>query len=280
MLIRMKRAEGACTDEVRQGDTLSPLLCAAHQSLSEIFLEMDIQYGGLDQKGLFAHSVKFVPLMEGQKRREHLMNGMLASLDAGGGKRTVSDTFNTTATPTPVIVSGEDGGTEEGYRVYADTQGKMSASHAASTKIEFLDSKEVILQKITSAHFEERDVSEKNGVLMLLRDAIWPIFELRYERRMGKVGYNVAELDVEQTDVPEWIGRADDAVLTAWQGSTLRKYMKYEEFEEDFKNGLYHPFNFKMMVANYLIFILEPVRRAYLENEEWQMVERLGYEEC
>ena len=42
-------------EEVAQTEMLSPLLCSVQQTLSEQYLDLDIQYGGLDQVGLLPY---------------------------------------------------------------------------------------------------------------------------------------------------------------------------------------------------------------------------------
>ncbi|KAF1938425.1 Nucleotidylyl transferase [Clathrospora elynae] len=68
------------TDEVGQTKMLSPMLCAVQQSLSEPYLDLDIQFGGEDQVGLFNHAKRFIPLL-GYRQREHVMNVIVAGLD-------------------------------------------------------------------------------------------------------------------------------------------------------------------------------------------------------
>ena len=79
-------------DEVARTNMLSPMLCATQQSLSEPYLDTDIQFGGEDQRGLFLHAEKFIPKL-GYRKREHLMNVMVGGLD--GLKMSSSKPANT-----------------------------------------------------------------------------------------------------------------------------------------------------------------------------------------
>ncbi|KKY20370.1 putative tyrosyl-trna synthetase [Diplodia seriata] len=78
-LMTQQDARDTC-DEIASTTMLSPMLCCVHQTLSEEYLAMDIQFGGEDQDGLFAHARKFLPLL-GYRQRLHVMNTMVAGLD-------------------------------------------------------------------------------------------------------------------------------------------------------------------------------------------------------
>ncbi|KAI9768622.1 MAG: hypothetical protein M1840_004819 [Geoglossum simile] len=76
----MKQQDARDTgEEVRGSEWLSPLLTPVLQTLSEVYLDLDIQFGGEDQRGLFKHSETFLPLLN-HRRRIHIMNRMLPSL--------------------------------------------------------------------------------------------------------------------------------------------------------------------------------------------------------
>lgn len=78
-LMTQQDARNTC-DEIANTSMLSPMLCCIHQSLSEEYLSMDIQFGGEDQIGLFDHARKFMPLL-GYRQRLHLKNAMVVGLD-------------------------------------------------------------------------------------------------------------------------------------------------------------------------------------------------------
>ncbi|CAD6451367.1 704e7ef9-8d7b-4daf-a1a4-b2e579fc53c9 [Sclerotinia trifoliorum] len=63
-------------------DMLSPMFCPGMQSLAEEYLDIDFQFGGADQAGIFGFSDRFLPQL-GFKRRGHLMNPMLPNLQGG-----------------------------------------------------------------------------------------------------------------------------------------------------------------------------------------------------
>jgi tyrosyl-tRNA synthetase len=58
-------------------------------------------------------------------------------------------------------------------------------------------------------------------------------------------------------------------------GST--HYNTFAEIQEDFKNKQLHPKDLKTSVANGIIRLLEPIRKAFEESEDWQRIEKLAY---
>ncbi|THH05141.1 hypothetical protein EW146_g9982, partial [Bondarzewia mesenterica] len=56
-----------------------------------------------------------------------------------------------------------------------------------------------------------------------------------------------------------------------------RHYASFEELERAFAERELHPSDLKATVADAIISLLEPVRKAFLEDEEWQRVEKLAY---
>ncbi|KAF8970956.1 tyrosyl-tRNA synthetase [Flammula alnicola] len=153
--------------------------------------------------------------------------------------------------------------------------GKMSASDPNS-KIDFLDSPEVVRKKLKSAFCEEGN-TEGNGVLAFVDAVLIPISQLRLDRKAGDT-----LLEEGLGDQRPFI--ADDApegtVFSVerdekFGGST--HYKSFAEVKLDFENKTLHPKDLKTSVANGIIRLLEPVRKAFEENEEWQKVTALAY---
>ncbi|MGM5481417.1 MAG: tyrosine--tRNA ligase [Nanobdellota archaeon] len=80
----------AGADVVKQIDTpkMSGLLYPILQALDEIYLEVDAQYGGVDQRKIFMFAREFLPQV-GYSKQIHLMNPMLGGLT--GDKMSASD---------------------------------------------------------------------------------------------------------------------------------------------------------------------------------------------
>lgn len=60
-------------------DMLSPMFCPVIQTLAEEHLDVDFQFGGEDQRGIFAFAERFLPQL-GYRERGHLMNPMVPNL--------------------------------------------------------------------------------------------------------------------------------------------------------------------------------------------------------
>jgi len=230
-------AKKAGAEVVKQVESplLSGLLYPGLQALDEQYLDVDFQFGGVDQRKIFTFAELYLPRL-GYAKRAHLMNVMVPGL--------VGD--------------------------------KMSSSDANS-KIDFLDSPEIVRKKVKTAFCEEGNV-EKNGVLSFLKAVLIPISHLRLDRRAG------ADTLLEEGLGDQRPFISDDAPLGTvfsieraekFGGST--HYKSFEDIEEDFKNKVLHPQDLKTSVANGIARLLEPIRKAFEENEEWQRIAQLAY---
>ncbi|KAJ7730851.1 tyrosine tRNA ligase [Mycena maculata] len=153
--------------------------------------------------------------------------------------------------------------------------GKMSSSDPNS-KIDFLDAAEVVRKKIKAAFCEEGNVAE-NGILAFVEAVLIPISELRLEnaRKGGSLLEPGGDLKPFATDdAPEGtvftIGR--DA---KFGGST--HYASYADLRNDFAEKALHPKDLKTAVANAINRLLDPIRKAFEEDEEAQKIEKLAY---
>ncbi|RDB22330.1 Tyrosine--tRNA ligase, cytoplasmic [Hypsizygus marmoreus] len=153
--------------------------------------------------------------------------------------------------------------------------GKMSSSDPNS-KIDFLDAPEVVRKKLKLAFCEEGNV-EDNGVLSFVQAVLIPISEMRIAHLKGD------KILVDGTGDPKpFIG--DDApdgtvfsvVRDEKHGGPLH-FANFEEVKTSFAARELHPKDLKKAVADAIVDLLEPVRKAFEENEEWQQVEKLAY---
>ena len=255
-------AKKAGAEVVKQVESalLSGLLYPGLQALDEQYLGVDFQFGGADQvmrftqifqtftdkryqssqRKIFTFAEQYLPKL-GYKKRAHLMNAMVPGL-AGG---------------------------------------KMSASDPKS-KIDFLDSSEEVRKKISKAFCEEGNITE-NGLLAFLQAVLIPISQLRLERLQGKTGENEEEGQGAVGDQKPFI--TDDAPegtvfsieLDAKDGGGYRHYKSYAELEKDFADKKLFPKVLKTAVGDTINKLLDPIRKTFEENEEWQKVEKLAY---
>lgn len=152
--------------------------------------------------------------------------------------------------------------------------GKMSSSDPNS-KIDFLDTPDVIKRKIKAAFCEEGNVDE-NGLLSFTEAVLIPISQLRMDRIKG---------DSVLEDIPDGkpfiTDDAPDGTVFSiyrdakWGGSL--HFSTHEDLKQAFKDKLIHPGDLKNAVTNVLVQILTPIRKQFEENEEWQKIADLAY---
>ncbi|GLB43008.1 putative tyrosyl-trna synthetase [Lyophyllum shimeji] len=153
--------------------------------------------------------------------------------------------------------------------------GKMSSSDPNS-KIDFLDSPEAVRKKIKLAFCEEGN-AEENGVLSFVEAVLIPISELRLSRLAGD-----PVLEAGTGDQKPFVGEGAPVgtVFTVERdekfGGSLH-YSSFKEMKQDFEEKKLHPKDLKNSVAAAINNLLEPIRKAFEENEEWKKVEALAY---
>lgn len=72
--------------EVVKQSTTAPLSCLLYpglQALDEQYLDVDVQFGGADQRKIFIYAEEFLPKL-GYAKRSHLMNRIVPGLQKGG----------------------------------------------------------------------------------------------------------------------------------------------------------------------------------------------------
>ena len=160
------------------------------------------------------------------------------------------------------------------------TGGKMSSSEPDS-KIDFLDPPEVVRRKIKRAFCEEGSVVD-NGVLAFVKAVLIPISELRLERLRGVVLVDDEENHIALGEQRPFVteGAPDGTVFSVPRPEKFggpSHYGSYDELAKAFADKEVHPNDLKPAVADALISLLDPIRNSFLENEEWQKVEKLAY---
>ncbi|KAL4072042.1 tyrosyl-tRNA synthetase [Scleroderma citrinum] len=240
-LVTEHDAKKAGAEVVKQVESplLSGLLYPGLQALDEQYLGVDFQFGGLDQRKIFTFAELYLPRL-GYAKRAHLMNPMMPGLMGG----------------------------------------KMSSSDPDS-KIDFLDPPEVVKRKIKKAFCEEGNVTD-NGLLAFLNAVLIPISELRLQR-LHSATNEVSGEESKEAVVPQKPFVADDApegtvfTITREKGGGPSHYKTYQELEDDFAAKKIHPGDLKASVRDAITSLLEPIRAAFLADEEWQKIEQLAY---
>ncbi len=166
--ISVNEAQRAGAEVVKQCENpmMSSLVYPILQALDEEHLDVDIEFGGTDQRKIFALSHDFLPKI-GYNKRIHLMNPLIPSFNRG----------------TEVLDSR-----------------KMSCSDPNS-KIDLLDDPKDIMKKINKAYCEVGNITD-NPLLTFTKYVIFPILELkdgkefcidRPENYGGKMTFNSYE---------------------------------------------------------------------------------------
>ncbi|QLQ81097.1 hypothetical protein HG537_0E04520 [Torulaspora globosa] len=130
--------------------------------------------------------------------------------------------------------------------------GKMSASDPNS-KIDLLEEPKQVKKKINSAYCSP-GVIEDNGLLAFIQYVVRPIQELKF-------GSDHFEFFINR---PEKFG----GPIT---------YTSFEQLQSDFKEQKLSPPDLKTGVADAIIELLEPIRKEFASNPEFQEAQEKGY---
>lgn len=142
-LTTVNNAKHAGAEVVKQSEnpTMTSLLYPGLQALDEEYLDVDAQFGGVDQRKIFTFASEYLPKI-GYKKRIHLMNPLVPGLSQVSLKS-------------------------------IDISNKMSSSDQ-KTKINITDPANQIKKKINSAYCLEGDVDD-NTLIILLNKVVFPI---------------------------------------------------------------------------------------------------------
>jgi len=155
--------------------------------------------------------------------------------------------------------------------------GKMSSSDPSS-KIDLLDPPELVRKKIKLAFCEEGNIKE-NSVLAFIQAVLIPISQLRLDRPQADTSGGQAPAEDPKPfvtdDAPE--GTVFTVERSIKSGGGLIHYSSFEDMQKDFASKNLHPGDLKTAVIHAIISLLDPIRKSFQENEEWQKVEKLAY---
>lgn len=155
-------------------------------------------------------------------------------------------------------------------------QGAKMSSSDPNSKIDFLDPPNVVRTKIKKAFCEEGNITE-NGLLAFAKAVLIPISELRIERldaEKAGLGQSDGKLPFAGSGAPE--GTVFTIPRDEKYGGPLH-FATYGDLEAAFEAKEIHPGDLKKTVGDAIIELLEPIQKAYQENEEWQKVTELAY---
>lgn len=139
--------------------------------------------------------------------------------------------------------------------------GKMSSSDPNS-KIDFLDSPEVVVRKIEAASCEDGIIKD-NGVLAFVGNVIVPIEALM--RSQGRVGDAI------------WVGAEESVFTVEEEGGKLHHFATFEALELEFAAGTVKPAGLKQAVAKAINALLKPIQEDLLNDLEFARISKLAY---
>jgi tyrosyl-tRNA synthetase len=171
-MLSIHGAKHAGADVVKQSDDpmMAGLLYPTLQALDEVYLGVDAQLGGIDQRKIFVHAREILPKINLTGAKVHLMNPMVPALS----------------------------------KIKCEA-GKMSASD--TSKIDILDSMTDIKKKVNSAYCLEGDL-DGNTPILLVKHMVFPILAefnqglviKRADKYGGDITYNTfTELETDFT---------------------------------------------------------------------------------
>lgn len=128
--------------------------------------------------------------------------------------------------------------------------GKMSASDPNS-KIDLLEEPKQVKKKINSA-FAAPGVVEGNGLIAFIEYVVFPIFELKSDKPVFRI------------ERPEQYG-----------GPIA--YHTIDDLKNDYATQTLSPQDLKLGVTDVINQLLEPIRNEFLNDEEFQLIEKKAY---
>ncbi len=151
--------------------------------------------------------------------------------------------------------------------------GKMSSSDPNS-KIDFLDSPELVRKKVKAAFCEEGNV-EDNGLLAFAEAVLFPASQLRQDHIKEASGASVEyPLSFVSENAPE--GTLFSIERDEKFGGSLH-YSTFADMKADFASKAIHPKDLKVSVGSAINKLLDPIRADFQANEEWRNIEKLAY---
>lgn len=154
--------------------------------------------------------------------------------------------------------------------------GKMSSSDPNS-KIDFLDSAADVKKKIKVAFCEPTNIAE-NGLLSFHKAVLVPIQLMRRNQLIDR------QQDPDSHDARCAMGvhpESPAGTLVSimrdekWGGPLY--YASYADMESDFAADKLKPADLKMVTVDMINALLNPIRKAFDEDEEWKKAEALAY---
>lgn len=218
---------------------LSAMLYPGLQALDEQYLDVDFQFGGVDQRKIFTFAESLLPKL-GYMKRAHLMNPMVPGLK--GTK-----------------MSSSDHSSKIDFLDSADQIRSKIKSAVCEPKSTAADGNGVLAFAKTVLLPIARLRQESAALGQALPHA---------------GGDGLAAAFVPE-DAPK--GTLFSISIPDKFGGGHRHYPDYASLEEAFSSGDVHPADLKKAVADALVKLIEPVQTTFQNDDEWKRIEALAY---
>lgn len=258
-MISLHEAKHAGAEVVKQSEhpKVTGIMYPTLQALDEEYLKCDIQFGGIDQRKIFMHARKILPML-GYKKRFHLMCPMIPGLrfTKNEPKKSIDDEtkndlledikqmktkinkINLSNNKITLLDTIDQLHIKINNMDLMEEMDKMSSSNNDS-KIDLLDTSKNIKTKINKTYCLSGDIND-NCLIVILEKIIFPILNLkglsfiinRNESFGGKITYD-----------------------------------NIDAIKNDFVNHVLHPGDVKLGIIDSLNIILEPIRQAFLTKD-------------
>lgn len=129
---------------------------------------------------------------------------------------------------------------------------KMSSSDPDS-KIDLLDDADIVSRKLKKAFCEEGNIID-NGVLSFVKSVLFPLRSLN-------------------GNTPSFLIKRDEK----WGGNV--NYTSYQSLEDDFRDKKIHPGDLKAAATEAINNLLEPIRKKWKNDLEFQNITKQAYPE-
>lgn len=231
-MMSVRDATKAGTEVVKQSKNpnVGSLLYPGLQALDEEYLNVDAQFGGIDQRKIFMLARKYLPKL-GYSERIHLMNPIIPSLKSGTSLAEQAEIERQR-------LENEKSPDKDNKQTKDTKIKKMSASED-NTKIDLMDTAKQIRKKIGKAFCEEGNLD--CGLLEFVKHVLFPI-------NIIKNGNSIFTINR-----PEQYG-----------GNI--SYESFEELAEQFKGNKLSSVDLKQGVSSWLNSLLENVRNKLNTN--------------
>ncbi|KAH9011075.1 tyrosine tRNA ligase [Lactarius pseudohatsudake] len=235
-------AKKAGAEVVKQVESplLSGLLYPGLQALDEQYLNVDFQFGGVDQRKIFTFAELYLPRL-GYAKRAHLMNAMVPGL--AGGKMSSSDPdskIDFLDPPDAVRRKLKKAFCEEGN---VKDNGILAFVEAVLIPISELRL-ERAAEKTGSNTGDDSGTSEEQQKPFAIEGApTGTVFSVSRDEKYGGPMH----------------------------------FSTYAALREAFEKLEVHPKDLKGAVADALLNLLSPIRKRFEESKEWQEVTELAY---